>query len=127
MPGGSCRSTVCDTAVICVSARWTSAPGWKNILMIERPATVCDSMCSMLSTTVVMNRSKRDDPVFHLLRGEAGIVPGDADDRNVNVRENVGGRALQHDRSNQQDDQRGHDERIGAVERDSYNPHASGL
>ena len=33
-------------------------PGLEEDLITERPPTVCDSVCSMLSTTVVMKRSK---------------------------------------------------------------------
>lgn len=33
------------------------------------------------------------------------------------------GRALEHDRGHQDDSQRGHDEGIGAIERDAYDPH----
>ena len=54
MPGGNWRMMFWERAVNWLMAMRMSAPGWKNTLTTERPATVCDSMCSMLSTTVVM-------------------------------------------------------------------------
>ena len=58
-----------EMAVTSVIAMGTFVPGWKKILMTERPSTVCDSMCSMLSTTVVRNALVvGDDAVLHLLR-----------------------------------------------------------
>ena len=64
-----------------------------------------------------------DNPVYHLLRRQAGVVPGDADDRNVNRGQNVGRRALEDDGEEQKDGQRGHDEGIGTIEGESYDPH----
>ena len=57
MPGGSCRSCVCETAVTCAIAWTTFALGWKNTLMTAMPSSDCDSMCSMSSTVVVSARS----------------------------------------------------------------------
>ena len=65
-----------------------------------------------------------DDAVFHLLRGKAAVVPSHADYRDIDIREDVGGGALQYDRSHQQDDQREYDERIRAPERNFNNPHS---
>src|SRR5206468_836757 len=57
VPGGSWRRMVCDTAVTCALAVSRRAFGCKNILIIDWPLTVVDSMCSMLSTVVVRTRS----------------------------------------------------------------------
>ena len=57
----------------------------------------------------------RDDVVFHLLRGEAAVVPGNADDRNVDFGKDVGRGALQHERGHQNDDQREYDEGVGTA------------
>ena len=60
MPGGIWRTAPCAAAVICDMAMSTLAPGWKNTLVMLRPSTVCDSMCSMSATAVVRKRSYCD-------------------------------------------------------------------
>ena len=57
MPGGSGLVTDWQSAVTWAIAAFTSAPGWKNILITLVPRTDCDSMCSMLLTVVVSARS----------------------------------------------------------------------
>ena len=37
IPGGSCRSSVCEIAVICATAASTLTPGWKNTLTTATP------------------------------------------------------------------------------------------
>ena len=94
------------------------AVGWKKILTTAMPLSDCDSMCSTSLTSVVTKRSEFEVMrCFHLLRLEAGVVPDQADDRNVDVREDVGGRARDDDRGEQHDDERHHDERVGSSER----------
>src|SRR6185312_4206891 len=46
MPGGSCLSPAWTIAVVCASADWMLAVGWKYTLMTEMPGSDCDSMCS---------------------------------------------------------------------------------
>ena len=55
VPGGSWRSSVCETAVTWATARSIRAPGWKKTLTTATPRSDCDSMCSM-SLTVVVER-----------------------------------------------------------------------
>ena len=43
--------------MICETAASIDAPGWKNTLITATPFTVCDSMCSMSLTVVVIARS----------------------------------------------------------------------
>ncbi len=57
VPGGIWRTLAVPTAVNCAIAMSILAPGWKNTLVILRPFTVCDSMCSMSLTAVVSERS----------------------------------------------------------------------
>src|SRR3569833_2589511 len=60
-PGGIWRTADCETAVIWLVAASTLAPGCKKTLMMARPPTVKDSMCSMLLTVVVRFRSKSEE------------------------------------------------------------------
>ncbi|ARF90813.1 putative autotransporter protein [Burkholderia cenocepacia] len=55
----------------------------------------------------------RRDPLGHVLGGEAVVRPDDADDRNVDVRKDVGRRAQQCQRPRDEDQQREYDERVG--------------
>jgi hypothetical protein len=58
--------------------------------MTAMPLSDCDSMCSMSLTVVVMLRSLlAGDAVGHLLGGEAGVLPDDADDGDIDVRKDV--------------------------------------
>ncbi len=57
MPAGICFSTVCEIEVIWVCATATSVPGWKKILTMPRPYSDWLSMCSMLLTVAVSERS----------------------------------------------------------------------
>ncbi len=57
VPGGICRSTVCEMAVTCAVAASMLAPGWKKILMTAMPVSDWLSMCSMSLTVVVSPRS----------------------------------------------------------------------
>ena len=53
VPGGSWRRTNCDAAVICAFAVSRLAPGCRKTLTTATPLYVVDSVCSMLSTSVV--------------------------------------------------------------------------
>src|SRR5580700_2503022 len=57
VPGGREWSWLCEMLVICALAVSMLAPGCRNVLMIARPFSVIDSVCSMLLTTVVILRS----------------------------------------------------------------------
>jgi hypothetical protein len=59
MPGGICAAAPARSRP-CAMAVWMLAVGWKKILMIEMPASDCDSMCSMSLTVVVRLRSLTD-------------------------------------------------------------------
>ena len=63
------------------------------------------------------------DAAFHLLRVEAGIGPAHGDDRDIDVWKDVGGRRQDHQRAEDQNQQRQHDEGVGPVERNPNNPH----
>ena len=63
------------------------------------------------------------DALAHLLRRQAVVVPDDADDRDVDVREDVGRHGQQREGRGEQDQQRHDDERVGALERYSDDPH----
>ena len=54
-----------------------------------------------------------NDPVAHLLWDETVVVPDDADDGNVDVRENVGWGANDREPSQDQDEDRHHYECVG--------------
>jgi hypothetical protein len=56
-PGGSCRNCDCSMATTWAMAVGIFAFGWKKILMMDRPASDCDSMCSISLTVVVRLRS----------------------------------------------------------------------
>src|ERR1035438_9143784 len=57
VPGGMLWSWLCEMLVIWALAVSILAPGWRNVLMMARPLSVIDSVCSILLTTVVMLRS----------------------------------------------------------------------
>src|SRR5579863_4513329 len=57
VPGGKLCSWLCEMLVIWALAVSMLAPGCRKVLMMARPFSVIDSVCSMLLTTVVMLRS----------------------------------------------------------------------
>ena len=58
----------------------------------------------MLSTTVVsVPLGDADDAIAHVFGDKAVVVPDDADHRDIDVRENVGGRTLDRDNAHGQD------------------------
>ena len=66
-----------------------------------------------------------DDPVGHLLRRHAAVVPDDADDRDVDDREDVLPHRVDRGAAQHQHEHRHHDERVGAAQRESNDPHES--
>ncbi len=64
-----------------------------------------------------------DNAVRHFLRGQALVLPDDADDGNVDVRQNVDRRAQNHDRAENKNQQRHHNECVRAPQRQSNDPH----
>ena len=80
-------------------------------------------MCSMSLTVVVSARSyERRDAAGHLVGRQAGVLERDRDDRNADVRKDVGRRAQRRERPDDQDQQRQHDERVRAMQRDANDP-----
>ena len=76
VPGGIWRMEVCETAVICAIGDVHFAPGWKKILVMLVPLTVCDSMCSMSSDGGGQHAFVHAGQcAFHLLGVQAGVVP----------------------------------------------------
>ena len=67
----------------------------------------------------------RDDPAFHLLRGKTVVAPDDADDRDVDVREDVGRHPQDAERADDEHEQREHDERVRAAQGELDNPHGA--
>src|SRR5579871_1195616 len=65
----------------------------------------------------------RSDALFHVLCAQANVIPKNRDNRNVDVRENVDGRADDYQRADQQNQQRQYDESVGPVEGDLNDPH----
>ena len=65
------------------------------------------------------------DAVGHFRGGEAAVIPDRADDGDVDGRKDVGRRALDDDRRHEEDHDRQHDERVGAAQRESDDPHGA--
>src|SRR5262249_10486808 len=63
------------------------------------------------------------DARFNLVGGHAGVVPDHGDDRNVELGEDVGGGAVDADAADHGDEQRHHDERVSASQRQLNDPH----
>jgi len=59
------------------------------------------------------------------LRVQAGERPRDGDHRDVDAWKDVGRRAQDHERAHHENQERQDDERIGAAERESDDPHIS--
>ena len=65
-----------------------------------------------------------DDAPGHLVGRQALVLPGHADDRDVDARENIDRHAQRGERADEENEQRRHDERIGPAERDTdYGEH----
>jgi hypothetical protein len=58
------------------------------------------------------------DAAFDLNGREAGVLPGDRDDRNINVGKDVGGSAQDENRRRDEDEDREHDKRVGSIQRE---------
>jgi hypothetical protein len=85
-PGVTIRPQACSSSSSSVQSRHlTTVLGRMYALTTATRNCDCDSMCSILSTTVVRFRS-----VTHVLWNHAVEARDDADDRNVDARENVG-------------------------------------
>ena len=118
IPGGSWRSCACSIATTWAIAVWMLAVGWKKTLMIgdagERGRLdVLDVAHRRRQAALVLGR----DPLAHLLRRQAVVVPDDRDHRDVDLREDVGRHVEQRERRRQDDQHRHHDERVRALER----------
>ncbi len=113
VPGGNCRSWVWEMAVTCAMALLMSACGWKKYLYYRDPV----QRLRLDVLDVIDQRGQgafglEDDAVRHFLRIEAAVVPNDADDRNIDIRENVGGRREDDQRPENQQQQRKYNEGI---------------
>ena len=67
----------------------------------------------------------RGDATFELLWIQSVIGPNDRNYWNVDIGEDIGGRAEYHNRADQQDQQGQDDEGVGPVKRYADDPHAS--
>ena len=65
----------------------------------------------------------RDDAAFHLFRREPVVLPDDAHDRDIDVREDVHGHGRNGDAAQDRNQQGHDDERVGASKRESDDPH----
>ena len=65
----------------------------------------------------------RDDAPFHFLGGHAVVLPDHAHDRDVNLRQNVGGHPKDRHDPQDRNQNRHDDERVGVTERDSNEPY----
>ena len=63
------------------------------------------------------------DAAFDLFGAEAGVLPGNGDNRDIDVREDIGGCPEDEHRRSDQDEDREDDEGIGPVKRKPDNPH----
>ena len=63
------------------------------------------------------------DLLLHLLRRQTAVRPHDADDGDVDVREDVGRRLPRDVRPREHEEERHHDEGVRAPEREANNPH----
>ena len=66
-----------------------------------------------------------DDASRHLIGRQAGVLKGDADDGNVDARKDIDRHAQRRERTENENQQGGDDERVGPAERDpDYGEHA---
>ena len=63
------------------------------------------------------------DASLNFFRAEAGVLPGDGDDGDIDVGEDVGGGTQDEHRRRNQDEDRQDDKGIGPVQREPDNPH----
>ena len=118
MPGGRSFNTVCDAAVT-----WAKRGGDVDVLLEEDldDAVAAERLqldvldvrtCAVNVTFVVV-----DDAAGHVVRQQPVVGPDDADDRNVDVREDVGRRLAAPRNAEKRDENRQHDERVGPPQR----------
>src|SRR5437667_250689 len=93
--------------------------------MIALTTSSADSMLDIINGGGKRSLRDANDPVGHVLRHEAVIVPDDADHRNVDVRENVRWGAENCQRPHNYDEYRHHHKCIWPPQRQSDNPHNS--
>ena len=62
---------------------------------------------------------------FHLLRVEPGVLPGDGHNGDVDVGKDIGGRAHDHHRAHDEDQQSQDDEGVRPIERQLNDPHVA--
>ena len=124
VPGGEVCSCVCETAVICAKDR-----SWFDVRLEEifdhRRAVdrlrfgVLDVVDHGLRGAL----REQHDAVGHFLRQQARIAPDDRRNGNLDVGEDVGGRAQDGEHAEEHDQRRQHRKRVGPLQRYSDNPH----
>ena len=106
VPGGIWRMAVWETEVTWAVARRISTLGWKKILTMPSPGM--DMAFDMLHVIHGGGEEAligRQHAGADLVGRQAGIVEGDADHRNADIGENVGGGADRRQRPEDQDHQ----------------------
>src|ERR1700691_1422165 len=73
IPGGSVRTVLWLIAVTWAIANPMSVCGWKKTLTRPTPANDCDSICSMLLTVVVRERSKLNTTRLDISSGDSPV------------------------------------------------------
>ncbi len=99
VPGGACRSPVCDTPVICANESSSLTFGWKKYFTTEVPLKDCDSVCSTSLTVVCAVRSlastsrvaisSGDSPVYLQIAATTGMRMSGKMSVGVRVMENT--------------------------------------
>jgi hypothetical protein len=113
VPGGIVRSSVWETAVTCATAAAICVFGWKYTLITPTPGIDWDSMClDVVDAGREGTLCGGDDARFHVVDGQARQRPDDADDRDVDLGEDVRRGPHHGYRAEQHDEQHHHHERI---------------
>ena len=124
VPGGACRSSVCETPVICAYAICSWTFGWKKYLITDMPGQrLRFGVLHIVDGGLGVALGVGGDPIRHVLGRQSGVAPDRADDRDVDVRKDIGRRAHDAEHAEQHDQHRQHDEGVGPAQRQSYDPH----
>src|SRR5271168_1691527 len=65
------------------------------------------------------------EPPFYFFRIQTGVLPGNRHNRNVDVWEDIGWRTQDHERTQDQNEQRQDDERVRPIQGQFNDPHGS--
>ena len=103
--------------MICAIARSTLAFGCRNTLTTATPyERLGFYVLDIVDESGEVALCDADDPVSHLFRHKAVVVPDNAHNGDVDIRENICGRALNRDDSRCQDQNGQHYERVGPAQ-----------